>query len=40
MIRFYLRDAALAAGCVEYLTKPFEIDDLEHLVDRLLLINV
>lgn len=30
------RDAALGAGCVEYLTKPIDLDKLESLLARLL----
>lgn len=30
------RDAALAVGCVEYLTKPIDLDELEGLLFRLL----
>jgi two-component system, cell cycle response regulator DivK len=31
-----LRDAALAAGCDEYLTKPFDFPQLENIMGRLL----
>ena len=30
------REAALSAGCVEYLTKPIDLDKLEDLLSRLL----
>jgi len=30
------RDAALSVGCVEYLTKPIDLDELESLLIRLL----
>lgn len=30
------RDAALTVGCVEYLTKPIDLDELEELLVRLL----
>jgi YesN/AraC family two-component response regulator len=30
------RDAAITVGCVEYLTKPIDLDELEALLVRLL----
>lgn len=33
------RAAALAAGCNEYLTKPIDFDQLNHLIDRFLTTN-
>src|SRR5437764_7856755 len=32
-----LREAALEAGCDEYIAKPVEVDDLRKLMDRLLI---